>query len=214
VGHNFTWDVASVYAALDFDFQLSRNFGLFIGGNYSEQNKISTWGSTVGIGLFGASSNFAFRMDVGLNIQEIAYDAQTVLVVKITPSNVEDDYVIIGNRTRESTHFDPFISITFNTSLQNWFVNFFINAGYTRQTLVDFNSESSSEKDRSGNKYITRDQRGESVAGFFNFTPGIYFFIGEYGRILFGARFFYQTLNDYTEPSKFILPMVQFDFTL
>ncbi|MCK5467526.1 MAG: hypothetical protein KAI99_03430, partial [Cyclobacteriaceae bacterium] len=75
VGQNFTWNVASVYAALDFDFQLSRNFGLFCGANYSEQNKISTWGGTCGIGLFGTSSYFAFRMDVGLNIQEIAYDA-------------------------------------------------------------------------------------------------------------------------------------------
>ena len=213
VGQNFTWDVASVYAALDLDFQLSRNFGLFLGGNYSEQNNISTWGGTVGIGLFGASSKFAFRMDVGLNIQEIAYDAHTVLVVKTTPSSGEDDYVIVGNSIGKSTHFDPFISFTYNTSFRDWFVNFFLNAGYTRQTLVDFNSQSSSEKDISGNKYITRDQRGGSVAGFFNFTPGIYFFVGDFGRILFGARFFYQTLDESTDPSKFILPMVQFDFT-
>ena len=48
-GKNFTWNVASVYAALDLDFRLSRNFGLFLGVNYSEQNKTNTLGGTAGI---------------------------------------------------------------------------------------------------------------------------------------------------------------------
>jgi hypothetical protein len=213
-GKNFTWNVASVYAALDLDFRLSTNFGLFFGVNYSEQNKINTLGGTAGIGIFGASSNTAFRLDFGVNIQEIAYDIYSVLIVKTTPSSGEDDYVIVGNRIGNSTHFDPFISLTYNTTFRDWFVNFFLNVGYSRQTLIDFKSESSSEKSRSGDRYITRDFRGESIAGFFHFTPGIYFFVGESGRILFGARFFYQTMDDSTEPSKFILPMVQFDFTL
>jgi len=213
-GKNFTWNVASVYAALDLDFRLSRNFGLFFGVNYSVQNKIKTWGGAAGIGLFSVSSKTAFRLDIGLNIQEIAYDVYTVLVVKITPSSGEDDYVIVDNRIGKSTHFDPFISLTYNTTYRDWFVNFFLNAGYSGQTLVDFKSESSSDKDRSGNRYITNDLRGGSTAGFFNFTPGIYFFIGESGRILLGERFFFQTVDKSTEPSNFILPMVQFDFSL
>jgi len=212
-GKNFTWNVASVYAALDLDFRLSRNFGVFFGFNYSEQNKISTWGGTAGIGMFGASSKVAFRLDIGLIIQEIVHDTYTVLIVKTTTSNGEDDYVMFGNRIGKSTHFDPFISFTYNTTHRDWFVNFFLNAGYTRQTLVDFKSMSSSERDISGNRFITKDFRGESIAGFFHFTPGIYFFVGESGRILFGARFFYQTMDDSIELSNFILPMVQFDFT-
>jgi len=213
-GKNFTWNVPSVYAALDLDFRLSRNFGMFFGFNYSAQNKINTWGGTAGIGMFGASSKTAFRLDIGLIIQEIAYDTYTVLIVKTTPSNGEDDYVEFGNKIGKSTHFDPFISITYNTTHRDWFVNFFLNASYTRQTLVDFKSASSSEKSISGNRFITKALRGEIIAGFFHFTPGIYFFVGEPGRILFGARFFYQTMDDSIEPSNFILPMVQFDFTL
>jgi len=213
-GKSFTWNVASVYAALDLDFRLSRNFGVFFGFNYSEQNKISTWGGTAGIGMFGASSKVAFRLDIGLIIQEIVHDTYTVLIVKTTTSNGEDDYVMFGNRIGKSTHFDPFISFTYNTTHRDWFVNFFLNAGYTRQTLVDFKSMSSKEKDISGDIYITKDLRGNSVAGFFNFTPGIYFFIGESGRILLGARFFFQTVDESLEPSNFILPMVQFDFSL
>jgi hypothetical protein len=214
-GQNLTWNVASVYAALDLDYRLSRNFGVFAGVNYSVQNKISTWGGTAGIGVFSASSKSAIRLDIGLNIQEIAYDVYTVLVVHTFPTGQEGDGdVLLNNEIDKSIHFDPFISLTYNTNHRDWFVNFFLNAGYSGQTIVNFSSKDRSSEDLSGHRYNTFDLRGESTSGFFNFTPGIYFFVGGSGRILFGTRFFFQTNDKTTKPSNFILPMVQFDFTI
>lgn len=213
--NNLTWNVASVYAALDLDYRMYRNFGVFLGINYSVQNKINTWGGTVGIGVFSASSRSAIRLDLGLNIQQIAYDANTVLVVHTSPAGQENDGDVLFIHDKDkSFQFDPFISVTYNTNHRDWFLNIFLNAGYSGQTIVDFASKDESSKDLSGYRYNTFDLRGESTSGFFNFTPGIYFFIGESGRILFGTRFFFQTNDKSTKPSNFILPIVQFDFTL
>jgi hypothetical protein len=214
-GKNLTWNVASVYAALDLDYRMYRNFGVFLGINYSVQNRISTWGGTVGIGVFSASSRSAIRLDLGLNLQQIAYDANTVLVVHTFPTGQENDGDVLFIHDKDkSFQFDPFISVTYNTNHRDWFVNIFINAGYSGQTIVNFASKDESSKDLSGYRYNTFDLRGESTSGFFNFTPGIYFFVGESGRILFGTRFFFQTNDKSTKPSNFILPMVQFDFTI
>jgi len=212
---NLTWNVASIYAALDLDYRLSSNFGLFVGLNYSSRNKVSTWGGTAGLGAFSATSQAGIRLDAGLSIQEIAYDAHTVVITRTFPAGGDGDGdVQFSREIDKSAHFDPYISLTFNTTYRDWVFNIFLNGGYSLQTIVSFSSESNSTQDETGYRYYTQDARGESTSGFWNFTPGIYFFIGKTGRLLIGTRFYFQKNDENVSPSSFIIPMVQFDYRL
>jgi hypothetical protein len=110
--------------------------------------------------------------------------------------------------------------LTFNTAHKDWIVNMFINVGYSIQTLLDFEPRDIDEEWFPFPFFVpvstttTIDFRGETTAGFFNVTPGIYFYLGEKNRVLLGARFYFETQLPSVSPKTIILPMVQFDFRL
>jgi len=109
------------------------------------------------------------------------------------------------------------VNFTFNTAKRDWVLNIFINGGYSVQSLLDFEPRSI-DYDWfflfPANTTYTTDFRGETTAGFLHFTPGVYFNFAEQGRVLIGARFYYETqLNEATQ-NLFILPMMQVDFSL
>jgi hypothetical protein len=98
-------------------------------------------------------------------------------------------------------------------------VNFFFNAGYSIQTLLDYEPVTIDYDwfflpPSAFTETITEDFRGETTAGFIHFTPGIYFNLSEQSRIDIGARFFYETQLEDPSQRLFILPMIQIDFTL
>jgi hypothetical protein len=203
--------MSTVYAGLDIDLILSRVFAISLGVNYSSQSNFEAWGGIVGIGLFSYSKGSAFRFDVGLNIQSMSYNAYTVVSTVTTGFGGTDEYIAFYNDVGESTSFNPYLNFTYNTAHKSWPVNLFINAGYSIQTL--FNFEPRTTYYAFGTFTVT-DLRGKATAGFFSFTPGIYFFLGESNRILLGSRFFLETQIDGADPTLFILPMIQFDFRL
>jgi hypothetical protein len=215
------WSIPSVTAALDVDVKLSRTFALFGGVNYSSENNKSLWGGNFGLGIYGVSKkNIAVRLDIGAHIQTIAYDAYTVKSVEITGPNAYDDYVIFYHDVDETSHLNPFINLTLNSCSPDWIFNFFINTGYSWQTLADF--EPKEKDDDYYDEYyyydhyreIVYDLRGESTIGVFHFTPGLIFNFGSYTKLLVGSRFYFiSQLND-ASPSLIILPMMQVDFTL
>lgn len=218
-GQNLTWDFATVTTGLDFDFKVSRNFALFAGVIYAGGNNKSLWGGNAGIGVFGINKGIAFRLDVGLQIQSIAYDAYTIAEVQETGIfGSTDEYVIFYHDIDNETYFDPFVNFTFNTAKKDWILNIFFNAGYSVQTLLDFEPQTYDYlwypfPPFIYGETITSDFRGETTAGFIHFTPGIYFNFTEQSRLLIGARFFYETQLEDATQNLFILPMMQVDFT-
>jgi hypothetical protein len=209
---SLTWNVTTVLAGIDMDLVLSRSFAIFFGVNYSTANNYNEWGGNVGIGLFGYGNGTAFRFDAGLQIQTMHYDVYTTLH-RVETSNFSGkrEYILFFHDLGKSTHFDPFFNFTFNTAHKNWPVNLFINAGYSIQTLFNFEPKTSYS---SFGSYTRTDLRGSSRAGFFTFMPGIYLFWGESYRILLGAHFYLETQIEDAKPKTFILPMIQFDFGL
>lgn len=119
----------------------------------------------------------------------------------------------------EKLYFDPFINLTLNSAKKDWILNFFLNAGYSVQSLLDFEPKSIDydwifSPLFKYNETITSDYRGETTASFIHFTPGVYFNINEYSRILFGVKAFYELgLNDLSN-NLLIVPMAQIDFNL
>lgn len=209
---SLTWNMSTIYAGLDIDLILSSRFAISLGVNYSSQSSFEVWGGNFGIGFFDYNKGSSFRFDLGLNIQSIQYDAYTV-VSSVTTGffGGTDEYIAYFNDVGKSTSFNPYLNFTYNTSYKTWPVNLFINAGYSIQTLFSFEPRSSYY---ALGTYTITDLRGKATAGFINFTPGIYFFVGESNRVLLGSRFFLETQIDGADPTLFILPMIQFDFRL
>jgi hypothetical protein len=219
-GENLIWNFASVTAGLDFDLKLSRSFALFAGVNYAGGNNLSLWGGTCGLGVFGVKNGIAFRLDAGLHIQSMAYDAYTIAEITETAFwGSTEEYVLFYHDIDKSTNFDPFVNFTFNTAKKDWFLNIFINGGYSVQSLLNFEPRNIDYDwffllPFVYQTTITNDYRGETTAGFLHITPGIYFNIAEQSRLLIGARFFYETQLEDATQNLFILPMMQVDFKL
>ena len=209
--NSLTWNVATVNAGINLDVKLFRGFALTLGVNYSGQQNFDAWGGNLGIGFFSYSKGTAFRMDAGLQIHSMQYDAYTVS--KVVVNNVfgsDETYISYYHDIGESTHFDPYVTLTFNTAFRTWPVNIFINGGYVVQTLFSFTPESSYYYYPT---YHKTDNRGSKTAGFVAFTPGIYFNVTEVTRVVAGCSFYFETQINDANPSLFILPMMQVDFT-
>jgi hypothetical protein len=216
-GKNFIWYTPNVTASLDFDFKLSKSFAIFAGGNYAIVNQKSIWGGLFGIGLMGSGKDAAFRFDVGLNIQDMHYDAYTIVSVTKTSSlGGTSNYVADYHDISSKTQFNPFAAITINSFNKDWLFNIFLNAGYRSQSLVKFTPEDEVYHNPYyyGDVYITEDNTGEATAGIIDIAPGIYFNFGDTGRILLGAKFnWIVQIEDLDYPFQ-VISMLQFDFCL
>jgi hypothetical protein len=218
-GKNLAWDIAPFSGGLNLDARLSKAFAIFLGFSYASTNNLETWGSSSGISFIVEKENLAFRFDAGLHVQAIAYDAHTVAIVQTYSSSGTYEYVLFYHDVGKESYWNPFLSLTFNTASKNQLINYFINAGYSFQTLIDF------EPQDFDNQYyywwtpfddyhreVVEDLRGSSTAGYLNFTPGVYFRLGESSRISAGVRFFIETQLEDATTTTFILPMLQADF--
>jgi hypothetical protein len=209
---SLNWNIANITTGIDFDFLISRNFAISFGANYTSKENYNAWGGNFGIGLFSYTKGVALRFDAGLKIQTMNYDAYTVSHIRYSDIfGNEEEYVAFYHDIGESTHFDPYFNLTFNTAYKDWPVNFFINGGYVIQTLFSF--EPSTSYFFFGT-YTQSDKRGSSTSGFINLTPGIYFNFGTSSRVLMGSRIYIETQIGEADPNYFIMPMVQVDFTL
>ena len=220
--NNLTWDIPSVSVGVDVDIKLTGSFALFGGVKYSSGNNRSLLGGNFGLGLFGVSKKgLAFRLDAGAQFQSIYYDAYTIEDVRITGFGAQE-YVILYHDTDINTPLNPFITLTINSCNKDWLFNFFINLGYCWQTLADFEPQEPDE-DYYGNYFdpdyysyreIVYDKRGETTYGFAQITPGITIDLTDNSRLLLGTGLYILTDMDAASTTFFILPMMQFDFSL
>jgi len=218
---DLAWNVSTFSAGIDFDFVLTRNFALFGGASYSSQRSGGVWGGNAGLGLFGTGKSVSFRFDAGIHIQTMKYDAYTIADIQTEDIfGGSDEYIVFYHDINKSTHFDPFVNFTINSSNKNWLINYFFNAGYSIQSLYDFGPQTPDTRYYNflflfpTGVVITQDFRGENTAGFFNFTPGVYFNINENSRVLLGCRFYFETQLKNPSSTTFIIPMLQADFML
>jgi hypothetical protein len=215
-GRNLTWYIPDITASLDFDFKISKSFAIFAGGNYSVVEQKSVWGGLIGIGLMGTGKDAAFRFDVGLSIQEIPYNAYTIVSVTNTGTSGTDSYVADYYDISSKTQYNPFAALTINSFNRDWLFNVFLNAGYRSQSLINFTPEDQVYHNPFyyGDVYITEDNRGEATAGIIDITPGLYFNFGDTGRILLGAKFNWIVQIEELDYPFQVIPMLQFDFIL
>jgi hypothetical protein len=216
--HSLIWNIPEVNIGIDMDFPLSNNFSFTFGLNYSSDANYSSWGGNIGMSILGYKEGTAIRLDGGVQLHSMYYDVFSMVSVTTTTTYFWGDpeverYIGYYNDVNSSTHFDPYFSLTFNTALKDWPINFFINAGYVVQTLFSFEPRNS----YTHYGYVTHtvnDLRGETTIGFINFTPGIFVYTSDSIRVLFGTRFYFVQNINRADPKRFILPMIQIDFTM
>jgi hypothetical protein len=209
-GENLTWDIPDVSFALDIDLAISDKVSLFGGMNYAVQKQTDLFGGTVGLGFISEKEQSVLRLDAGVSWQQMNYNAATVVVTEVRGGE-DRTYVNFYRDRNKSSSATFFGSVTYNTKLTDFPVNFFVNAGYFGQALFDFQPEMSDNEYTFFNTTVI-DARGEGTAGFLSITPGLFQEIDGLGRIIFGVRMLKETRLESADNSFFVIPVIQFDF--
>ncbi len=212
-GKNLEWNLPNFLAAVNVDYAAGNHIALNLGLNYSVQNQSSYTGGNAGVGFFSKKEGSAFRLDAGVMWQSLSYEASTVMITEETPLFGSSSTTISFFKDRnKSTNWNPYVSLTFNTSSKDAPLNFFLNLGYFGQTLFNFEpSDPNPEYYPLGITVIRNDQRGESTASFLNLSSGIFINMTENSKIVLGVRLLKETQIEETSISLFVLPVLQLD---
>jgi hypothetical protein len=208
------WQLPKVQFGFDLDIGLSDSKALMFGVSQSVSDQRSLWDGYAGIGFFGREEHSAIRLDLGVQLQEISYDAATVLTRTQTPLWGKPwTQTCYYHDIDKDAHLNFFATFTVNSIHDDWLANPFFQAGLSTQKLTDF-SPRNSRVESSLYTYIRTDQRAESSAFWLFAVPGVYFNVGQSNRLLLGVRTAYQAGLENANPSVLFSPVLQFDWKL
>jgi len=216
-GENLHWSIPDYFIGLDLDIAISKKVALTGGFSLSGKDKTNLYGYRVGLGFFSASGNMGIRFDGGLIWQKYSYNASSVIVREENPDFGSSSSEIIFYKDRGySTNLNHYLSLTLNTLYDDLPFNFLLNAGYSGQSLVDFEPHNTDDDyyHLFDPYYRVEDMRGEAYVSFINLSPGIYVNLNEWSRLVFAVRFFFELDLESSSNSNFIIPMFQFDLSL
>lgn len=214
-GDNLRWDITQLHAGLDMDFRLSSGFALTAGISYSGNDSRDYFGGTVGFGLFKLRENGAIRFDAGIIWQNMYYEAATVVVSEVRDiwSGYTSTDISFFRDREKSRSVNPYFSLTYNSAYPESPVNFLLSLGFFTQTVVSIEPQS---YDPSyyfwGNSVTVNDKRGESMASFITFTPGLILNMGKDAEVVAAAKILHENLIGDSKQSTFISPIIQINF--
>ncbi|MBK7632055.1 MAG: hypothetical protein IPJ23_15365 [Ignavibacteriales bacterium] len=204
-GKNLGWDVSKFDFNVDADFKLGKNFALFGGFDFSERFKDVLIGGNVGLGFVGGDSLNAIRFDAGLKYQTMHIRGYYYAEAEFLPFNLDFNYIALVDK--EDGYFNPFFSLTYNSTHKDWFVNPVFQIGYVSQDL--FNIEVGSK----AHLFIVDDEITlKSTISILSLTPGVNIALGENHNLLIGVRYFHMMSADDLENTSMFLPFAQIDF--
>lgn len=204
-GKNLGWDVSKFTFNVDADFKLGKNIALFGGFDFSESFKDVIIGGNIGLGFVGGDSLNAIRFDAGLRYQNMLVKGYYYAEAEFLPFNLDFNYIALVDK--EDGYFNPFFSLTYNSTHKDWFVNPVFQIGYVSQDL--FNIEVGSE----AHLFIVNDDITlKSTISILSLTPGVNIGLGENQNLLIGVRYFHLMSADDLENTSMFLPFAQIDF--
>jgi len=204
-GKNLGWDISKFTFNVDADFKLGKNFALFGGFDFSESFKDVIIGGNVGLGFVGGDSLNIIRFDAGLRYQSMLVKGYYYAEAEFLPFNLDFNYIALVDK--EDGYFNPFFSLTYNSTHKDWFVNPVFQIGYVSQDL--FNIEVGSE---SHLFLVNDDITLKSTISILSLTPGVNIALGENQNLLIGVRYFHLMSVDNLENKNMFLPFAQIDF--
>src|SRR5690606_25286747 len=152
--------------------------------------------------------------DLGALWQESAYDASSV--VKQTYDDIFSDPVTdiyFMRDIKTEAYFNYYFGLTINSYNPEWPFGFFLNLGFIKQKLIDFEPENLDPTFYffSPVTYVRTDTRQDFAYSIYSISPGIYFNISDLSRIIFTMR--YSALGS-SDAKSFFYPMFQIDFRI
>ncbi len=195
---NFRFHPTEFQSGIDFDFSFSSHIAFTGGLTLSEIDGISYVCQNIGFGFFSEGDNTAWRIDFNMKSQKMKYSA----LIKIIENDVSTDYI----QSDVGDNWNSFFGFTFNSKRQDWFLNYFFNVGFGRQTFFDFEFVDP--------QVITIFEKPEYdyTESYTSFGAGVYKNVTENGRLVLGFR--YTRYND--QKHNLLIPdlFVQYDFKL
>lgn len=211
---NLQWTISKYSFGLDIDLKISDHISLFGGIQTSAEKDIKLGGGNIGIGFHNHLQNPIIRFDIGLNIQNYEYFAISIVETKVTSIFGENEYSSIHADKGRSLNYNPFISLTVNSSNETDFLNYFGTIGVFSQSLLSF------EPGETQFQFIlwpllsntTVDERAGYVSYSFYANPGLSFSFNKNIRLVMSAKFLVELSTSSGE--LFIIPSAQLDFQL
>jgi hypothetical protein len=208
---NLVWQLQKMYGALDLQYTVSRHVALTGGMSYGSVQGRGYWGGNAGLGFFSETKGLAWRLDAGVNIQSTSFLAPSVVVTDITSwTGGTSTNVHYFTDYGDKTQWAPYALFTFNSSHQDWLLNFFLQGSVWGQTLASFHPENETIGVPPVTVYEQVDTRATYTATMFSFAGGLYMRLGEEYRILGGVRWVGGDIAD-QNPSSLWMPVLQFD---
>lgn len=211
---NLLWKIPQTAFGVDFDLAVSSTFAIAGGVNYSVVDQTKLIGGSIGIALFREKENGAIRFDAGVLIQELYYDAKTIVETTTDPL-WGDPYTTVSyfHDRNKNSDIDIYAMLTYNSTMKNFPINFFLNLAYYSQTILDFNPQTTTDLSYAiilSEKTI-EDARGEASSSYLSTTPGIFIDFTDWSRLVLGARMSYDIGIDGSSRNFFVLPVLQLD---
>jgi hypothetical protein len=216
-GKNLIWKTPAVIVGANFDFTIGNHIALSLGTSYSSESGNGLWGYSAGLGFFSEAINFAFRVDAGIHWQTLAYEAYTAVVEKELFSNNSEQRVGFFRDNGTVAPMGFYASLTYNTTHQEWFTNFFLQLCLSKQALADFKPELQNE----GFLFpffqqttVVHDARANYSSTIIGITPGIYMQINHSAKLIAGLHFYVQTQIIDSSPGTIIVPSLMFEWSI
>ncbi len=202
---NLQWNLPSLVAGVGMDYGLTKVVSLSADGNYSQINGKHSFEWDLGLGLCFEGENSGGRLEGGVQWENMSYHAVF--------DKYEVDHYIFGGGDSikylnsfevngDRSDWNLYVNLTLNTRFANSPVNGFVRIGYSNTSLID-NDMFSSEDEVDYSKSV----------GFISLTPGLYYDMGKWNRIVVGCQFMSSSSLNTSTPGWLVSPVVQFDFT-
>lgn len=204
--NNLHWNLPSYVAGLSIDYGLSRTLSFSAGGTYSKTNGKESFEWDVGLAACFQDKTIGGRLEAGLQWQDINYSAL------FDRYNLEHDwstgedaatYLYSFSRFGKFMTGNVYCNLTLNTKYQGSPVNGFVRVGYGVTSVLS-------------NDMLRINENGDiaTSVGFINITPGLYFNITRWNRLLLGCDFSAPVTMTSSTPDWLVIPVAQIDFTI
>ncbi len=198
---NVHWTMPSNVVGIALDYGLSKHFSFSLGGNYSKTNDKKSYEWDVGLGWCFYDQYLGGRFDFGFQWQDIAYSAYFDRY-QSSPSGSGLDYMYTFNRYGRYVTGNFYGSITLNTVFRRFPLNAFVRAGYGVTSVLS-------------DEMLRVNEEGDIAAyvGMLNVTPGLYFDLTRWSRLVVGCEFSSPVSMTSYSPEWLIVPTAQIDLS-
>jgi hypothetical protein len=207
-GNNLDWDTPASNYALELSYLLSEHVIFDAGINYSRIRQSDFLSQHVGLGFSTYDENVALRADIGAHFSQVSYTLSYVVLSysgDINQSNPSVADVRFGELNGKNNNVDIYYGLTFNTKRNDWPLNLFVKGAIDKEELIDYDVPSFFSYARPNASY---------TATLFSLTPGVSVLINPSVRINAGVGFIWNLSLLNEEKQAYMLPLIQFDWSL